>query len=379
MAGAAPANLAAAPGPTSVALTWSAVPAFASYAVERSIASTGQWKLLATVAAPAYTDAAMDADTPVQYRITATYADGRMGTSTPLATRTTKPANPPNLRAALAPHIINAQILPDFQAPALAYADVTLTWDPVLGATSYEVSGSGLTNTRSTTTPAFHIPMVSSGNASWQVVAYFMNGPRRFGDAVNPSKLSVLIGSPPVADFTGVTHAGPRPAQVDFRWNTNNGATSFKLLRAESEGGPYVEVMPRNFAPFWTRDLSPELQRSRTYYYKLLSIFPSAPVAWDGPLRIDIPPWAPIVGLAAAPAGPGSVRLRWNQVPGASGIVISRALGGGAMEEIRSIMGSAGGYQDSGLSPGTTYRYSVCAIGGVQRSCAEVAVTTSSP
>lgn len=256
VAGPAPANLAATPAPTSVALTWSAVPSVAAYAVERNIVAAGQWTLLATASGPAYTDAAMDPDTPVQYRITATYADGRTGTSTPLATRTTKPANPPNLRAALAPHIITAQILPNFQALSLAYADVTLTWDPVVGANSYEVSGSGLTNTRSTTAPAFGIAMVPPGNASWQVVAYFTNGQRRFGDAVNPSKLSVMIGSPPVEGFNGVTYAGPSPAQVDFRWTSNNGATSFKLLRAESEGGPYVEVAPAEFRTL----LDPRLQ-----------------------------------------------------------------------------------------------------------------------
>ncbi len=381
--GPAPTNVSAVPAPTTVTLKWSAVPSVLEYVVERNVGSSGQWTSVATVTDPGCADAAMDPDTPVQYRVTARYTDGRMGTSAPVATRTTKTTNPPNLRATVAPHVITAQITPTFSAPSTAYGDVTLTWDGVPGANSYEVSGTGLSNTKSTTSPTYVVPQVAPGAASYQVIAYFMNGVRRFGDAANPSKVAIQIGSLPVSGLNPVTYAGNSLPTVDFRWDNSNGATGFKLFRAESEFGPFLEVTDAGWATRWARDQSRSLQRGKSYYYKLLSSFASAPIAFTPVSRVDIPAPVTIAGLVARSREAGKATLSWSPVFGATEYNILRGTGPGKMDWIMygslplALPGNAMSYDDSSLQKGATYQYTLCAKIPGGSTCSDVSVTVA--
>lgn len=380
--GPAPASISTTPAPTSVALTWPSLAGVVAYSVERSVgAVAGPWTASATVSTASYTDVALDPDTPVQYRVTASYYDGRAGVSAPVATRTTKPSNPANLRASVAPHVITAQITPTFQASSVAYGDIALAWDNVAGASYYEVSGTGLSMARQTPTPAFAVPQVPPGTATYQVIAWFKNGVRQFGDATRPTRVEVLVGSPPVTGFGGVTYAGSSAASVDFRWANSNGATGFKLFRGDAEFGPFAEVTQLNFAQNWVRDWSTNLQRGRTYYYKLLSTFPSAPIAWTAATRIDIPTAIPLTGLTATSPGPGRVRLSWAPLSSATEFSMLRGKGSDALEWIKDgaypmkLPGTSTGYDDSGLWNGATYRYTVCALIANGSACSSVSVT----
>jgi hypothetical protein len=365
--GPAPTNVVAVPAPTSVALSWPAMLDISGYKLERSVpAGSNTWTAVATVPGITFNDTGLDPDTPVEYRLTAQYADGRQGTSAPISTRTTKPVNPANLKGTVATHVINAQITPTWNASSVAYGDVNLSWDPVPGASYYEITGTGIPVPRTTPQTSFGIAQQPPGVVNYQVIAYFLNGTRRFGDAANPSQVAVLIGSPPVGGFGGVTYAGSGPGIVDFRWGQSNGATSFKLFRADQEYGPYAEVTNVSWATAWVRDYSSPL-RGKTYYYKLVSIFPAAPIAWTPPLRIDIPTTVTLT-LSGSSPGPQRVNLSWGAVPNATEYNILRGKGLDPLDWIKDAYGSplklgpyTTTYQDSGLWNGATYRYTVCA------------------
>ncbi|HEY7635063.1 MAG TPA: fibronectin type III domain-containing protein [Gemmatimonadales bacterium] len=378
--GPAPTNIAASPSPTSVRLSWPALLNVNSYRIERSVAG-GQWTTPANVPAPPFTDTGLDPDATVQYRITAQYADGRAGVSDPISTRTTRPVNPANLRATVAVHVTNAQLTPTWNASSTTSGDVTIAWDPVPGAAHYELSGTGLNIPRTLSTTTFGIPDVAPGVARYQVVAYFMNAVgRRFGDAANPARLDVVVGSPPVVGFTAVSRPGSGPGIVDLSWNDGKGATGFKLFRAETETGPFAEVTNLSWAQNWVRDYSSPT-RGKSYYYKLVSLFPSGPIAWTSVLRVDVGAEIAIRDLRAT-VGAGSVTLTWAPLADVWDFSILRGAGNQPRAWILDQYGSplklpagATSYQDSGVLPHTTYRYGVCAkLNNGGGACADVDV-----
>jgi hypothetical protein len=85
----------------------------------------------------------------------------------------------------------------------------------------------------------------------------------------------------------------------------------------------------------------------------------------------------PPLGVTATAMGTTSIRLTWNQVPGADHYEVDRAAPGGAFATVASSVGGTF-YDDTGLLPATAYRYQVRAASGAKlsQSSAEAAATT---
>jgi hypothetical protein len=315
------------------------------------------------VPALAFTDNALDPDAAVQYRVTAEYADGRQGTSDPVSTRTTKPSNPPQLRAAVALQVINAQITPTWNAQSVSSGDIALSWDPVPGAAYYEVSGTTLSSPKTVPAAGYTVGQVPPGPARYQVLAYFLNGTRRYGDAAHPASVEVALGPPPVIGFRGYVIPEVK-YRVDLMWEDPTRSARFKLLRADAEQGPYLEVPMSSPGVTGGSDATPHVP-GKSYFYKLFSIFPSGPVAGTAPLRIDIPAAVEIKNLTATSPAPHTVNLSWAPVPGALEFSILRGIGTQSLEWIQSwgttlkLQGYATGYSLV-EGAGYTYRYKVC-------------------
>ncbi|HEY8197427.1 MAG TPA: fibronectin type III domain-containing protein [Gemmatimonadales bacterium] len=367
-----PSGLAAVPAPTSVALSWTALLNVNGYRIERSLgAATGQWATVTTVPALAFTDTGLDPDVPVQYRVTAEYADGRQGTSNPISTRTTKPANPANLRATVATRVINAQITPTWNASTVASGDVTLTWDPVPGAAHYELSGTGLSIPKSVPAATYTVAELPPGLARYQVVAYFLNGTRRYSDAANPAKVEAFVGPRPVSNLTGESHVSPS-AEIILRWTGSPGSPTYKVLRADAQSGPYREITGLSWYNNMVGDGSPA--RGRSYFYKVFSVFPSGPIASSATIRVDVPPQVTINNFTGSSPAPNTVRLSWDPVPGAVEFTILRGYApNGTMDWIQrdgttmKLMGYATGYT-AVEGRGYTYKYRVCVKTNIQDS-----------
>jgi hypothetical protein len=94
-----------------------------------------------------------------------------------------------------------------------------------------------------------------------------------------------------------------------------------------------------------------------------------------GPGPGDGPP----TGLAVSATGATTARVTWSAAPNVATFILERApAGASSFAEIARPAGTATSYDDSGLLPGTTYRYRIAAIRGSTTSAfsSEVSVTT---
>jgi len=70
-----------------------------------------------------------------------------------------------------------------------------------------------------------------------------------------------------------------------------------------------------------------------------------------------------VTGITATPLSPGSIRVRWSAVPGATGYRVERAAGeAGAFAPVATTAATV--HEDTGLEPETLYRYRVAALAG---------------
>lgn len=85
----------------------------------------------------------------------------------------------------------------------------------------------------------------------------------------------------------------------------------------------------------------------------------------------------PPLGVTAQVLSTTSVRVTWNQVPGATGYTVERAAAGGTFAQVGTTAGTF--YEDTGLVPGAQYRYRVAATDGgdVSEFSSEVTATTT--
>ena len=172
---------------------------------------------------------------------------------------------------------------------------------------------------------------------------YNLNGPQA---PVAPSGVSAVAGN----------------ASVALSWSAVSGATSYRVLRGTTSGGPYSLVG----SPSGTGFGDAGLVNGTTYYYVVRS--------FDGTLesanssQVSATPVAPPSGPAAptglnATAGNGSVTLSWNAVSGATSYRVHRSVtSGGSYALVGSPTGTT--YPDNGLTNGTTYYYVVRSYDG---------------
>ena len=100
------------------------------------------------------------------------------------------------------------------------------------------------------------------------------------------------------------------------------------------------------------------------------SLFAAGASACDSNSTGSDPLTAPL-GVTATATGLNGVRVTWNQVSGADHYEIDRAPTGGTFANLSSsVLGTF--YDDTGLTPGTTYRYVVRAVKGTTVSAASV-------
>jgi hypothetical protein len=356
-----PTNLTGAATPTSVALSWSS-PAGAQWF---EVARTNPAGVRTVITPQAFgglrlTDAGLDPGAGYRYEVTAIGMAGDRATAQTTVT-TTLPTNPGGLAASITLHNVQAQITPTLNVLSTASGDVTLNWNPVAGAASYEVSGPGLSLPRTVTGPPFTIPTVAPGPVTYSVVANFFNSVnRRFADLAKPSKLTVRIGSEPV---------DASPTDQDggvMQWANRHGASDIHLFIGFRPEGPYTDIARGDPAfPYEIRD--PERRPGRTVWYKVLSIFPSAPVAWTAPIQATRFGDINLTGLTAT-VRPGSILLSWDPNAWAWYHVLRWTGTNTAFEDMGIIPAASwlsSFFQDTKLSAGTRYKYSVCATSNV--------------
>lgn len=274
---AVPANLNAVPGNAVVNLTWSAASGASGYKVKRATGSGGPYTQLAVVTAAAYTDSAVINGTTYTYVVSAFDAAADSADSVPAMATPVVPAAPPSAPTALTATPGNAQ--------------VNVTWAASSGASSYVVkrsatSGGPYAQIAAVASSPYSDTTVSNGSTYYYVVAAINSQGSSANSTQVMAVLAAVVTIPPVPTGFAATAGN---AQVSLRWSASSTATSYRVKRATTSGGPYTQIAN----PTGLSYVDGSLTNGSTYYYVVsasnsagesgnaaqVSAMPTAPVA----------------------------------------------------------------------------------------------------
>ncbi|MGH7953706.1 MAG: alginate lyase family protein, partial [Limisphaerales bacterium] len=166
--------------------------------------------------------------------------------------------------------------------------------------------------------------------------------------------------------------------QVQLTWNASSSATGYKVKRATSRGGIYT-----NIANVVTTSYTDTTVSNDTLYFYKVSATNGAGETVNSGLASAYPsanaPTAPS-GLVANAISHVRIDLAWNSVLGATSYIVKRSTTNGGPY---SIIATGAGttfltYPDTGLTPNTTYHYTISATNNIGESSdlAQVSATT---
>ncbi len=208
----APATLTAAPGNGQIVLSWTAVPGAVRYSIYRGTVTNGELPApVGYATALTFTNTGLANGTQYFYKVAAVNLNNMAGTQSDEASAT--PVGPPPAPTGL--------------SPAAADKQITLTWNPVPGADSYNVyagvaaNGEGATPVAAGLTAA---TFVNTGLINGNVYFYKVTAVNSIGEGPRSAEVnSSPIGAPPTADpetlaaFRLLRQAtwGPKPGDAD--------------------------------------------------------------------------------------------------------------------------------------------------------------------
>ncbi|MGO8670645.1 MAG: fibronectin type III domain-containing protein [Capsulimonadaceae bacterium] len=361
----APTGLIATAGGAEVSLAWTAVTWATSYNIYRGTASGAEGS--ASVAASTSTTFV---DTGLTNGVTYFYtvaAVDSAGTSPPsneaFATpESTIPASPTGLTAAAG----NTQ--------------VSLTWTAVTVATSYNVyratsSGAeGTTAVGSSTTTTYTDLGLTNGVTYFYTVAAVDAG----GTSPQSNEASATPVVPLPAAPTGLA-ASAGNTEVSLAWTASTGATSYNVYRATATGAEGTTPVGVATTSSYT---DTGLTNSVAYFYTVAAVNSggTSPQSTEASATPDASLLSAPTGLGALPGDTVAV-LFWTGSTGATSYNVYRATTSGGEGSTPVGTTTLTVYDDSGLTDGVTYYYTVAAVDSSTTSppSGEVSATPEPP
>ncbi|MFL6233355.1 MAG: hypothetical protein ACJ76N_09500 [Thermoanaerobaculia bacterium] len=122
----------------------------------------------------------------------------------------------------------------------------TISWTASTGATSYKIfrattSGGPYTQVGTSTTTSFTDSGLTCGTSFFYVVTA-SNGTCDSGNSAQTTVTTSACTCTPPAVPTGVATSGATQTGMTVSWTAVSGATSYKILRSTTSGGPYTQV-----------------------------------------------------------------------------------------------------------------------------------------
>jgi len=326
----APTGLAATAGNTVVNLMWtqSVSPGITTNKMYRSMAgSSGPYNLLAAFSARTnYTDTAVVNGNTYFYSVTAVNTNGESSRSAYIGATPSAP-QPPAAPAGLTATAGNAQ--------------VSLSWTASSGATSYRIkqsttSGGPYSNIATNTTS---LTYTNTGLVNGTTYYYVVSAVNTNGESANSSQVSAtpIAGSVP-ATPTGLT-ATAGNARVALNWSASSGATSYRMKRSTTSGGPYSNIATNTTSLTYTNT---GLTNGTTYYYVVSAVNTNGESANSS--QVSAKPSAGTVTTIQAEAGTygGGVTIDSNNA-GFNGTGFANFPTTGGYLQFSSVNGGAGG------------------------------------
>jgi fibronectin type 3 domain-containing protein len=259
---AAPAAILATPGDGQVTLSWGAVGRATSFAVYWSTnpgVSKSSGTKVAGVTSP-WTHAGRTNGTTYYYVVTAANEGGESRESP---------------QASAVPSANPAPAAPAGVTAASGDGQVTITWPPVAGATSYTIywsTSAGVTKGTGTALGGVTSPYVHTARTNGTTYHYVVTASNANGESVDSNEVSATPwasgGIPPGAPTGLVATAGD--GSVTLSWNAVSGATSYNLYVSDTAGVP---LTPANRLPGVTRPyVQTGLWNGTTFHYVVTAL-----------------------------------------------------------------------------------------------------------
>ncbi|HXR07214.1 MAG TPA: glycoside hydrolase family 2 TIM barrel-domain containing protein, partial [Candidatus Acidoferrum sp.] len=176
----------------------------------------------------------------------------------------------------------------------------TLNWGLSFGATSYNVkraavSGGPYLTVASDTAIAYADTGLNNGTTYYYVVSAL----NAFGESTNSAEVSVTPAAPAVPAVPAGLVAGLDDGQVDLSWNQSATATSYNLVRALAQSGPFVTVASTTGTTYTDAGLT----NGTTYYYEVAAVNSAATSANSAPVSATPASMSLLVGTIIGTTG----------------------------------------------------------------------------
>ncbi|MHB8512297.1 MAG: RCC1 domain-containing protein [Actinomycetota bacterium] len=371
----APTGLSAAPGNSQVVLNWTAPAsnggsAITKYNIYRGTSSGAETFYVQINPVTSFTDTGLTNGTTYYYKLTSVNAVGESSFSNEAsATPATVPSAPQSVSATSG----NQQVLLSWSAPA-SNGGAAITNYNIYRSTS---SGAETLLTQVGNVTSYTDIGLTNGTAYYYKIAAVNSA----GTGLKSGEVSAVPATVPSAPQSVSATSGNQ--QVALSWSapvSNGGAaiTNYNIYRSTSSGAETLLTQVGNVTTFTDTGLT----NGTTYYYKVSAVN----VAGESALSSETSAVPATVASApqnlTATAQTNSVALSWSAPASNGGSAITgynvyRGLSSGS-ETLLASIGNQTSYNDTAISKGVTYYYTVAAVNGVGvgAQSAEASATT---
>lgn len=234
-----------------IKLSWETVNGADSYKIYRADSKNGTYKLMKTTSSTSYVNTSATAGKTYYYKVKAVAADGMSSNYSSVVTRTC-----------------------DLKKPVVTASNVSssgknkITWDAVEGATSYKIYRATTKNGEykfmktTASTSYINTSAVSGTTYYYKVKAICSNS------AADSAYSSIITRTCDLARPTNVKLLFNSSGKPVIKWNSVEGATSYRVYRSTSQTGTYKLMKTTNTTSYTNTSIS----HGTTYYYKVKAI-----------------------------------------------------------------------------------------------------------
>jgi hypothetical protein len=358
----APAGIDAIAGDGQVSLSWNTVEGAISYNIYWSTTS-GVTKTTGTQIADAtspYTHTGLTNDTTYYYVVTAVGCDESVESIEDSATPSTTGTPPPP------PTVISAS--PGDQ-------QVTISWDAVGGATSYNIywsTTSGVTKITGTQIADATSPYTHTGLTNGTTYYYVVTALNLYGEGDESTEVSATPEGLPPEPPTNISVIAEE-GQITIGWDDVSGATSYNIYWLTTSG--VTKITGTQIADATSPYMHTGLTNGTTYYYVVTAA--NANGESSESVEMAAVPMGIPTGVVATP-GDGYVIIQWDAAPGATSYNIYWLTTSGVTKSTGTkIANATSPHTHTGLTNDTTYYYVVTAANNYGESSESVEVSAT--
>jgi len=269
----------------------------------------------------------------------------------------------------------NAPSAPTNVAASPGDTQITLSWDPVTGADSYNLywgTSSGITKTTGTQITGVITPHVHNGLTSGTAYYYVVTAVKAGGESPESVEVNATPQVPDPSAPTGVA-ASPGDTQVTVSWDPVSGADSYNLYWSPTSG--VTKGTGTQIAGVTTPHVHNGLTNGTAYYYVVTAVNVGEESAES--VEVNATPQVSAPTNVAASPGDTQVTISWDPGTGADSYNLYWATTSGVTKgtgtQIAGI--TATSYTHASLTNGTPYYYVVTAVNAGGESAKSVEVT----